>query len=89
MESKCHKFFSQAKIHKFSKIYIIHIIYIYVYESFSTMLDKDLRNNIKKRRDGKSGKHKPYGHFIINILSINMDFSPLIVSVLISIINVL
>ena len=73
----------------FSKIYIIHIICIYVYESFSTMLDKDLRNNIKKRRDGNSGKHRPYGHFIINILSINMDFSPLIVSVLISIINVL
>ena len=54
MESKCHKFFSQAKIHKFSKIYIIHIIYIYVYESFSTMLDKDLRNNIKKEEMEKA-----------------------------------
>ena len=33
--------------------YIIHIIYIYtyVYKSFSTMLDKGLRNNIKKKRE--------------------------------------
>ena len=35
-------------------------MYIYVYRSFSTMLDKGLRKNIKKkkRRDGEIGKHK-------------------------------
>ena len=32
------------------------IIYTYVYKSFSTILDKGLRNNIKK--DGEIGKHK-------------------------------
>ena len=59
MESKCRKFFNQAKTCKFSKIYIIHTIFIYVYKSFSAMLDKDLRKNIKKkRRDGEIGKHK-------------------------------
>ena len=32
---------------------------MYVYKSFSTMLDKVLRKNIKKkRRDGEIGKHK-------------------------------
>ena len=40
-------------------MYIIHI-YIYVYESFSTTLDKGLRknNNNNKKRDGEIGKHK-------------------------------
>jgi len=39
-------------------MYIIHI-YIYVYESFSTTLDKGLRKNIKrKRRDGEIREHK-------------------------------
>ena len=39
--------------------YILHSIYIYVYKSFSTMLDKGLRKNIKwKRRDGEIGKYK-------------------------------
>ena len=33
-------------------------IYIYVYKSFSTTLDKDLRKNIKIRRDGETGEHK-------------------------------
>ena len=57
MGSKCHKSFSSAKIHKFSKnIYIIH--YIYVYKSFSTTLDKGLRKNKNnKKRDGEIGKH--------------------------------
>ena len=50
------KFFIQAKIHKFSKIciyYIIHTIniYIYVYKSFSTMLGKVLRKNVKKKKE--------------------------------------
>ena len=54
VESKCHEFFSQAKIHKFSKI---DIIYIYVYKSFCTILDKGLRKNIKKR-DGEIVKQK-------------------------------
>ena len=31
------------------------IIYTYVYKSFSTILDKGLRNTIKK--DGEIGKH--------------------------------
>ena len=60
MESKCHNFLSSAKIHKFSKMYFIHI-YIYLYKSFSTTLDKGLRKNIKKkkkRRDGEIGEHK-------------------------------
>ena len=56
------------------------------------MLDKDSRNNIKKKRiDGKIGKHRPYGHFISSksFNSLTWIFFPLIVSVLISIINVL
>ena len=36
----------------------MHAIYIYVYKSFSTVLDKGLRKNIKKKRDGEIGKHK-------------------------------
>ena len=51
MESKCHKLFSQAKTDKFSNIYIILIIYIYVYKSFSTMIDKGFRQNIKKKEE--------------------------------------
>ena len=39
-------------------MYIIHTIYICVYKSFSTILDKDLRKNITNRRDGETGKHK-------------------------------
>ena len=34
----------------FSKIYIVYVIYIYVYESFSSTLDKGLRKNIKKKK---------------------------------------
>ena len=38
---------------------IYYIIYIYVYKSVSTMLDKSLRKNIKEKRiDGEIGKHK-------------------------------
>ena len=34
-------------------------IYILLYKSFSTTLDKGLRNNNnKKKRDGEVGKHK-------------------------------
>ena len=36
----------------------MHAIYIYVYKSFSTVLDKGLRKNIKKKRDGEIGKRK-------------------------------
>ena len=35
----------------FSKIYIIHVIYVYVYKSFSTTLDKGLRKNIRKKKE--------------------------------------
>ena len=57
MESKCHFLFGQANIHKFSKIFVILTLYIYVYKSFSITLDKSLRKNIKKkkRRDGELG----------------------------------
>ena len=41
----------------FSKIYIMHIIYICVNKNFSTLLNKGLRKDIKKI-DGKVGKHK-------------------------------
>ena len=34
----------------FSKIHI-HTIYIYVYKSFSTTLDKALKMNIKKKKE--------------------------------------
>ena len=34
------------------------IICIYVYQSFSTMLDKSLRKSIKRRGGGDIGKHK-------------------------------
>ena len=38
-------------------MYIIHIISLY--KSFSSLFDKILRKNIKKkRRDGEAGKHK-------------------------------
>ena len=38
----------------------IYICYIYVYKSFSPMLDTGLWKNIKKKkkRDGEIGKHK-------------------------------
>ena len=32
-------------------INIIHIIYMYVYKSFSTMIDKGFRQNIKKKEE--------------------------------------
>ena len=58
MESKCHFLFGQANIHKFSKIFVILTLYIYVYNNFSATLYKALRKNLKKKRDGKIGKHK-------------------------------
>ena len=46
----------------FSKIYILCIMftymYIYICKNFYTMLDKNLRKNIKTKRDGEIGKHK-------------------------------
>ena len=45
------------KIHKFSKIHILCITYIYVYKSVSAMLGKGLRENIKNI-DGEIGKPK-------------------------------
>ena len=36
----------------------MHIIYIYVYKSFSTTVDNALRKKIKKRRDEEMEKHK-------------------------------
>ena len=37
----------------------MHTIYICVYKIFSTILGKDLRENIKKKkRVGETGKHK-------------------------------
>ena len=33
-------------------------IYLYVYKSFSTMIDKVLRGNIEKKRGREIGKHK-------------------------------
>ena len=52
VELKCHKFFSQAKIHKFCEIY--------THTRFSTMLGKGLRKNInqKKKKERKIGKYK-------------------------------
>ena len=42
-----------------SKIYIIHMICICINKNLSTLLDKCLRKNIKKKkRDGKVGKHR-------------------------------
>ena len=51
MESKCHNFLVRQKFISFLNICIIHTIYIYVYTSFSTMLDKVLRKNIKKQKE--------------------------------------
>ena len=39
----------------FSKIHIIHTVFIYVYKSF-TILDKAWERTSKKRRDGEIGK---------------------------------
>ena len=40
----------------FSKIHVLCKLYIYVYQSFSTMLDKGLRGNIQKKC-WETGKH--------------------------------
>ena len=40
-------------------LYILYIyIHIYVYKSFSTILDKGLRKNNNKKRDRETRKHK-------------------------------
>ena len=58
MESKYHTFLVRQKFISFLK-YICHTYYLCVYISFSTMLDKGLRKNIKKKeKDGEIGKHK-------------------------------
>ena len=46
----------------FSKIYIIQTVYIYIHKSFSTMLDKGLRKNIKQKSDGEIGKQTKWEH---------------------------
>ena len=55
MESKCHKLFRQKFI-SFQNIFIIHIIYIYAYRSFSYILDNSLRGPQKKK--GEIEKYK-------------------------------
>ena len=40
----------------FSKIHVLYKLYIYVYRSFSTMLDKGLRANTQIK-DWETGKH--------------------------------
>ena len=40
----------------FSKIYIIHMIYICVNKNLSTLLDKCLRKNIKKKKKREMAK---------------------------------
>ena len=38
---------------------MLYILYIYIlYKSFSTTVDKGLRKNIQKKRDGEIGKYK-------------------------------
>ena len=41
-------------------VYIIHTIYVYicVYKSFSAMLGKHLRKNVKKKKKREIRKHK-------------------------------
>ena len=58
MEQNVINFFAKQKF-MFSKIYILYIlhIYVYVYKSFSTILDKGLRNNTNIR-DREIGKPK-------------------------------
>ena len=36
----------------------MYYTHIYVYKSFPTILHKGLRENIKKKRDGKIGEYK-------------------------------
>ena len=46
----------------------MHIICIYVYKSFSTILDKGLRKTIKKKkRVGETGKHKLNEMVVLNM----------------------
>ena len=60
MDSKCQKFFSYAKIHKFSKIYIYIYIYAYTHtQAFLLCLIKVWESTSKIiRRNGDIGKHK-------------------------------
>ena len=46
-------------IHTYTHTHTHTHIYIYIHKSFSTILDKDFRKNIKKKeRDREIGKHK-------------------------------
>ena len=45
----------------------MHTIYIYVYKSFFTTLDKGLKKYQKKRRDGEIVKHKLNEKGLMNI----------------------
>ena len=49
---------TQKLIHFLKYVYYTCYLNIYLYKSFSTMLDKVLRKNIKKKGDGEIGKHK-------------------------------
>ena len=46
--------FQLGKIHRFSRIYVIHLNK-YICKSFSTVLDQGFRKNIKKK---EIGEHK-------------------------------
>ena len=47
-------------------VYIIHTIYVYIYayKSFSTMLGKDLRKNVKKKEKLENINKKKWEHQI-------------------------
>ena len=53
-------FLARKKCHHFYKIYILyHTYYLCIcLQRIFTTLDKGLRKNIKKRREGKIGQHK-------------------------------
>ena len=55
MESKCHEFFSWAKIHKFSKIYIL---YVYAKAFILCLIKPWERTSKEKKRDGEVENHK-------------------------------
>ena len=44
-------FLVRQKFISFLNVYIINALYTYVYKSFSPMLDKGLRKNIKKNEE--------------------------------------
>ena len=58
VDSKCHIFLVRQKFICFLKYICYTYLCIYVYKSFSTILDKGLKKNIKKRKDGETGEYK-------------------------------